>query len=267
MSLQSIFSIFARNLIEILQINNHMKRSLLFIAAVLIGSIAFSQSLSLSWTEGPIEPGSTIEVMGDPSDDLIRAEVVVTNNSTGALGIQAKKVINEGDTLPGTENTFCWGVCYPPFVYVGPVVVTIEAGASDDQFDGDYSPKGVPGKSTISYVFFVTDNPNDSVGFTVVYNASPLGLEDHAFSGSYVSDAYPNPAASKVSIDYVLPNDTYNATVTISNLLGAKVRSISLTGNTGRVEVPVFDFENGIYFYTVVAENRLIGTRKFVVRH
>lgn len=267
MNFPAIFCIFARNLLEILLKLNHMKRSLLSIFVLLFSSIAFSQSLSLSWADGPIEPGATIEVMGDPSDDLIRAEVVVTNNSSGALGIQAKKVINEGDTLAGTENTFCWGVCYPPFVYIGQVVVTIEAGASDDQFDGDYSPKGIPGKSTISYVFFVTDNPDDSVGFTVVYNASPLGLEDHAFNSTFVSDAYPNPAATNVSIDYTLPKDTYSATVTISNLLGAKVKVISLTGNSGRVEMPVYDLENGIYFYTMIADNRLIGTRKFVVRH
>jgi len=244
-----------------------MKKAILFFAALFITGFAFSQSLSLSNNEGNILPGSTVYILGDPSDALIRVELNVTNNTGADLNVLAKKVIAPGDTVAGSDNTFCWGVCFPPFVYESPNPVTILAGQTYPEFDGDYSPDYHPGKSKIMYVFFLEDNRDDSVAVMVEYNASSTGLDDELLSQVTFSRAYPNPANSKVSIDYALPTEISSARVVISNLLGSKVKDVMVSGQNGRLEISVDNLPDGIYFYSLAANDQLLLTRKFVVKH
>jgi hypothetical protein len=243
-----------------------MKKLLPALIAILISGVSFAQSLTLSWSEGEITNGSKVTVMGDPSDELIRIEINVTNVTGSALDVKAKKVIGEGDTIALTENSFCWGVCYPPFVYESPFPVTIGAGETYPDFDGDYNPKGHPGKSEIMYVFFLDANPSDSISVIVEYNASAVGLSENQDSRANLA-AYPNPAREFVNFDYRLPEGITSGQLVITNLLGAKVNEISLDKASGRIEVPVTDLINGIYFYTLMTGNQLMATSKLVVKH
>jgi hypothetical protein len=244
-----------------------MKKILLSLLCLTLVFSAFAQSFSLQDTNGiAIPAGSKIQILGDPTAPVITAKVHVKNNAAEAKEVKVKKLINEGDTLPLTMNYFCWGVCYGPTTYVSPFPQTIQAGAVNDQFYGDYNPQSIPGKSTITYVFFDMNNVNDSVAVTVEFNASPATADNELPSEICISSAYPNPAINTVCLDYNLPGAFNKASVVISNILGAQVKEVVLYNNSGKVQIPVSDLENGIYFYSVVADNQLVVTRKFVVK-
>jgi hypothetical protein len=244
-----------------------MKKILLSGLLLLFFSGIFAQSLSLLDTNGiAIAPGATIQFLGDPNDDVIQAIVLVKNNSSAALEVKVKKVINAGDTLSGTVNTFCWGLCFPPSTYTSPFAQTIQAGATCDQFYGDYNPITVPGTSKISYVFFDMNNTNDSVAVTVKYNASPAGIKDDMLKLVKLSGAYPNPAINIVYVDYAIPESITSASIVITNMLGAKVKEVNLADRSGKARIATTDLINGIYFYSLVADDQLLLTRKFVVR-
>ena len=244
-----------------------MKKILLSLLCFTIFSGGFAQSLSLTFADGTaINPGATIQFLGDPSDEVIQAIVWVTNNSGETKEVKAKKVINAGDTLAGTVNTFCWGLCYPPTTYVSPFSQEILPGAVCDQFYGDYNPLEVPGVSKIMYVFFDVNNTTDTVAVTVEYNASPASVGDDLVSKVKFSEAYPNPARNVMNVDYTIPVSVNRAAMIITNMLGSKVKEVTLENRSGKVQVPVSDLMNGIYFYSLVADDKLILTRKFVVR-
>lgn len=243
-----------------------MKKILLSILLVTLGMAAISQSLSLSYEGNTLEPGETIQVVFEPDVVLVSVGIACTNNNSSALDVIAKKVIHEGDTVPLTSNYFCWNACFPPFVYEGGEL-TIEPGATNEAFTGDYEPKGIPGISTITYVFFDANNPDDSVAVTVEFNGSPAGLGNELLSQLDLSDAYPNPASTVACVDYDLPYELQNSTLVVTNLLGAKVREIQLNGLQGRLDIPVYDLQDGLYFYTLETQNNLAVTKKFVVRH
>jgi len=244
-----------------------MKRTLLFAASLFVVSMLSAQSFKISYKDGPdIPPGSTIEVIGDPAQDPIAIYLAVTNTSATSLGIKAKKVIHEGDTIAFTSNTFCWGVCYPPFVYEG-MSVTIEADSTRDDFSGDYSPLNHIGKSKISYVFFIDENPDDSIMVTVVFNASPESIYENLLSKVHFSGAYPNPSNSIMHANYNLPEEFSGARIVITNLLGAQVKEVAMNNNVGTVNIPVSDLKDGIYFYSLDSHGQSLKTGKFIVKH
>ena len=206
-------------------------------------------------------------IMCDPGDEVVTGYIACTNDNAEALSVKTKKIIYEGDTLTGTSNYFCWGACFPPFIYVSPTSLMIEPGATSNDFYADYEPRDVPGVSRITYVFFDENNPDDSASVIVDWNASPAGLGQELLSQVTFSEAYPNPASTMARVDYDLPVELENSVVIITNLLGARVKELPLTSMQGRLEIPVFDLQDGIYFYTLKSQNNLAVTKKLVVRH
>jgi hypothetical protein len=243
-----------------------MKKILLSLAMLTAFSGVFAQSFSLQDTLGVAIPaGSNIQVLGDPTAAVITAKIHVKNNAAEAKDVKVKKVIHEGDTLALTMNYFCWGVCYGPTTYVSPFAQTIQAGAVNDQFYGDYNPQSIPGKSTITYVFFDVNNVNDSVAVTIEYNASPASVGAPKAQAS-VSAAYPNPAINTFNLEYNISGQVNKAKVVISNILGSQVKEVELDSRSGKIQIPVTELVNGIYFYSIVADEQLVLTRKFVVK-
>lgn len=245
-----------------------MKKILLSLIGLTLFSGAFAQSLSLQDTNGVvINSGSVFYVWGEPTDDIIQARINVKNETAEAKQVKVKKVINAEDTLAGTMNYFCWGLCYGPDTYESPFPQTLDGGVVSDQFYGDYSPVQVLGKSTITYVFFNVDDRNDSVYVIVEFNASPASVTENIAGQVKFSEAYPNPATNRVNVDYSIPASVKNARVVITDLLGSRVKEIGLENLSGTARVSVSELVNGIYFYSLIADNQLILTRKFMVKH
>jgi len=246
-----------------------MKKILLTLFSLAIFPGLFAQSFSLLDTNGVvIDNGATVQVLGDPTDAVIIAKFHVKNDATEEKDVKVKKVINAGDTLPTTKNSICWGIqCYPPDVYETPFPLTIQPGELNTSFFGEYQPMTVPGVSRIMYVFFDSNNRDDSVAVTVEYNASPSSIGDGLISGAKFSDAYPNPARSIVKVDYSIPAQVSDASIVVTNMLGSEVKKIELNELKGTARIEVTELLNGIYFYSLVANDKLILTRKFVVKH
>jgi hypothetical protein len=241
-------------------------KKLLLTAFLLISVGALQASnLELYFNDSKLDPGATVQVIGDPAAEYIQARVNVKNTSATDMDVFAKKIIYAGDTLPGTINYFCWGLCFTPDTYISPNAVTIATGQTVEEFYGDYIPMNVIGISRITYVFFNRVDVNDSVTFTVEYNASPAGIADLSSRVSF-SEAYPNPANSVVKVDYSLPSDVNNPSVVITSMLGSRVKDIPLTERSGKLQIQVSEMVNGIYFYSLVGNGQVILTRKFVVK-
>ena len=125
----------------------------------------------------------------------------------------------------------------------------------------------VPGISTITYVFFDDNNHDDSVAVTVQWNGGWAGISDELLDKVSFSDAYPNPASTLAHINYDLPSGMENSSVIVTNLLGAKVMEFPVNDLQGRLEIPVFDLLDGVYFYTLKSHNEIAITKKLIVRH
>jgi hypothetical protein len=243
-----------------------MKKILLFSAAILLGcSFSFTQNLSLVYDGNPISANQEIEKYGLANAGEMVIEFEVTNNGSSDLTVLAKKV--ENSIIPGSVNTFCWaGLCYAPNVYVSPLSMVIPAGTTTavGDFSGHYDPQSNEGQSSISYVFFDLNNPNDSVMVTVLYTTGTIGIAANLIKDFNISNPYPNPANQVVNFDYTL-NKYPNASLKVYSLIGSLVNEKAITSESGTVQMKTDYLPEGFYFYVLSSSGKELKSGRFMV--
>jgi hypothetical protein len=99
----------------------------------------------------------------------------------------------------------------------------------------------------------------------VNYITGHAGVTDDIKKLIELSEAYPNPAGTYTSFNYSLPSEIRNAAVVIHNIVGSKIREIPITSLQGKLVIETSDMKEGIYIYSLVANNQTILSRKLVV--
>ncbi len=85
-------------------------------------------------------------------------------------------------------------------------------------------------------------------------------------TGAALQQNRPNPFGSNTVISYSLPADVKNASLTITTLNGAVVKSIALTGKgNGSITVNAGTLAAGTYTYSLFADGRMTDTKQMVV--
>jgi len=225
-----------------------------------------AQSIAVYDAQGnALSNDMVITLQEEPGHTDIFADLDVENTASSALPILCKKT--EMNLVSGTNNTFCWGLCFPPHVYVSPTAITLAAGETDTlNFLGEYYSQGITGTSRIAYTFYDENNPSDSIRIIVDYAYNVSGLAESFARGEFrFSNAYPNPAQSIITFDYILPYGK-QAELRLLNLLGSAVRSIPVEGGNGSLQLNVSDLNEGVYFYSLWVRGEAISTRKLIVR-
>ncbi len=218
------------------------KFTIIIIAFIFSVSFLNAQSYSLSWDGEPI--GDTLLIVGDPADFEMVFHAILTNNSddTDSLKVQRRMI----QLLDETVHYLCWSVaCYAPnrdSIWVAPDILVLESGQSSLELDfsAHYEPHGVIGTSMVEYTFFNKNDLDENVTVVVKFKASPTGVFDRMEKEGYLSEIYPNPAATQVNIDYNLTQDVDNASFRIVNLLGATVKNIDIDNKSSNLRIRYF---------------------------
>jgi len=242
-----------------------MKRILLFTSLLIIGLMPLlGQNLSLTWKEGVIANGSTIDVSGHV-DSMIVVYAKVHNNGSSVIEVKVAKF--DVFLVPGSMDTYCFaGQCYGGSTPVSPQSVMLNASAADSSFSGDYYPLGNVGVSMIRYLFFNVADPNDSVSVTVRYSGA-LALEKPTTTLAGISNPYPNPASDRVFFDYTSVNDVHAPRVLIMrDMTGRVVRELNVPHGQGTLEVDLSGIDSGIHFYSFMQGQQVLLTRKLVIK-
>ncbi|MBS1765537.1 MAG: T9SS type A sorting domain-containing protein [Bacteroidetes bacterium] len=227
-----------------------------FTAVLLSAGALFANGQNLNYTN------LTSDVYGSIEDSVIQATVLVAN--VGTHTIDASLKVYNTNLYPLAEHSFCWGIlCNGVGTMVSPVTSTINAGASDNTFRGDYFGHGYIGSSTIAYTVFDNNNPNDSVQFMVHYHITPVGINQPAQS-NLLSKLYPNPAKSMTALNYQL-NKGVKAEIKIINMLGKTINTIPVSDTNGNVVLSTTNYPNGIYMVALAVDGKNVSVQRLVV--
>lgn len=232
------------------------KYYLLFIFLLSSSVLVFSQnSLRLYYNDILLANDDTMYFFMDSSQYTAQyVQLAVENVSDNNLDVKVKKT--EISIVPGTENSFCWVMCYDESVLVSTKYITIPAHSINNiDFYGEYYPKGHLGTSIIRYTFFDMNNTTDSASMIAVYVATPVGIEEMRESNNIL--LYPNPTSGIVNLNLDLKKDF---TIEIYNSLGAKVLQENIISNC----VDLSQLPEGIYYYRI-KENNQIKTNNVLV--
>jgi len=226
---------------------NLMKKGILLTCAVLMTLIvAKAQSLSL------IDPVST--VVGTLAELGTNGELVadwsVQNISNNALSVRASRnVISE---VAGSENYFCWGVCFTSEVNISPAQIAqqMPAGSTNDTFYAHYRANGYAGQTEVEYCFFDANNTADRSCHRVLYCvdvAECVVSVSELDSESTNLEIFPNALSGLGKISYSLPLGLRKGQIDIFSTTGQLVKSVQLNSREGLVLIHGSDFANGTY--------------------
>ncbi|MDD3878259.1 MAG: T9SS type A sorting domain-containing protein [Bacteroidales bacterium] len=241
-----------------------MKKILLSSVFILISLALLAQTFSILNPSKVDASNGNFSVSGE-INTTIEAHMYVVNNTASAADFKVKKV--ETDIIAGTINTFCFnGQCLPPTVFETSSFMTLQSGDTtlSTDFYADYSPYFHTGASVITYIIVNANDVNDSVSVEVSFNATSTGVNETDYSNVDFSNPYPNPANGFVKFNYNIPYQFSNAALTIRNLIGSTVKEIEISDSQGKLNIIIDDLKEGIYFYSLIVDNNVILTRKFI---
>lgn len=207
----------------------------------------------------------TVHTSDTSASAYLDTKVKVKNNTSQDLFMYARRITNVA--VPGTTNTFCYGVCYPPFVDTSFVVVNIPGGAVDSNFVADYTPAGQGGTTSLTYEFYDLSTLGYPVTATVTIEFSLSGVGIPENSSLVFDGPTPNPAQQFTTFTYDLPKSAKSASLLIRNLIGAEVDHIVLDRESGKAIVNTASLPSGIYLYSLLIDNKVSFTHKLIVSH
>lgn len=234
-----------------------------------VGS-SFSQGIVIKDLDHHVVTGAVIYVSLLPSSSAIN-EFLVNNTNANSGSYKVRRFILTMDA--GDATQFCWGgTCYGFGTDISTYNQGIAAGDSVNFSQGGFHSDFISGPANvIRKVYYKVYNTNtsfpaDTAGFTIQYNPTAAGIDEQVLAGT-ISNVYPNPASSFTSVKYDVSAASQKARIVIYNMLGKQVKEITLTDKQGTAKIATDDLTSGVYFYSLIVDDKSISTHKIVVSH
>jgi hypothetical protein len=237
-------------------------------------ALGFSQSLHLF--EGGVEITNTTVVIPIEAMSSYVNEIEIHNQTSSNIDFKVNRTILPPGTLDADAYLYyCTGTqCYSPSNSVtftpGGAPATIAANSSLPSGPGTYGisahyDSGAAASDVwVLYRVYNIGTSGDTAYVTLHY-AFATGIEPVQQSISSMTNAYPNPASSTVGIKYEIGNQGQNAHISVYDMLGKKVKEINLEEKQGLVKMDVSGLKAGVYFYSLIIDEKAISTKKLVV--
>lgn len=237
--------------------------TLLFLS---VTSVVSSQNLQIKSAAGAVIDGQTFVHPGNQSDTEIIAEGYYVHN-IGSTSISVRCKRDEIIVVPNTGTALCWAACSsdnlagvsPTLLAPGGSIV-MAPGDSIDLFKLHFYPHNTPGLNLYKVTFYNASAPADTAMFYHQFDIATSVSE--IASKSIGINAYPNPANNYINIDIENLND--NATLRIVDALGITVKTAKINGDTN-LKFNLADLRAGVYFYSLVSDNKTILTRRLII--
>ncbi len=233
-----------------------MKHLTVIFALILYAHIAFSQFTITDLRGNPVSDGAvqTYALVGDEADFKIK----IQNNKDTEIHLRLSL-----ESMTGTDGSafiYCFESCFTS-ISEGHVSDIKTIAANSTTADDDVHFENLDDtQELITYVFkiYEDENPDNSITFTYKYDASSSveTLEDNGIL------LYPNPAS-----DYLILQTKAGINASCFELrdaAGKLVKSERLSNgeiNTIRLS----NLPNGLYFYRITADGKLLKSRKLIV--
>jgi len=235
-----------------------MKRLLLLTSLFAVSLLAGAQSLHLIT--------NPIDTAWGPAYSVSEAktDIYVENISLDTVEFKVKRLAGWAGNALTDVNYFCWAQCYLPSVDDSPDPYILLPG--QQHFLSVYAQTDGDGNilcGDISYQFYETRNPDDTLNITVTFcTGATIGVAEAATLNEFT--VYPNPAKNRVVMNYNLTN-TNNAKVYMTNMLGSRVLETTLDPNATQHEISVGEYPSGVYFLSVVSDDKVLKTERLVI--
>ena len=99
------------------------------------------------------------------------------------------------------------------------------------------------------------------------WHANKVEIGSDMTKGIEFSNPFPNPANQQTDINIQWPSPNSEARIMLRNLLGTVVKDFKVQGTKSQISIVTSDLNSGLYFYSVMFENKILFTKKLIVKH
>ncbi len=248
-----------------------MKKILTSIFAFLIASVGFGQSIHI-WDSGIDVTGDTVIVPITAGSANLN-DLELHNTTAVIVNFQCNRTITPIDSCANVY--YCTGVqCYSPHTQptwtpTGPSE-SIGASAILPSGPGTYGIAAhydacptICNDIYVLYRVYNTGASNDTARVTLHYMCtSAINEEEQAIISSSI---FPNPSSTTASISYEMKEQYSHGKIVVYDMLGKSVKEMAIADKQGVARLNVSDLNEGVYFYSIVVDNKAITTKKLIV--
>lgn len=244
----------------------NMKHFFTLAFACSVTLLSAQSNLEIRSATGVLLDGTTQVHTGLSTDSEVIAEGYYVHNTSGStIGVRCKR--EEISVVANTENNVCWSLCSADYT-AGDQPILIAPGGSLNINGGDslnafyihYKPDGYAGVSLFKVTFYNPSVVSDTAVFYIQFDVA-LSVHDVASKALNIN-AYPNPANNYINID--VENLGEKSTLRIVDALGVTVKTATLNGDSN-LKFNTSDLRAGVYFYSLITNNKTVLTRRIVI--
>src|SRR5690554_5780855 len=174
-----------------------------------------------------------------------------------------------GNIASTQQIKICLGnTCYDPKKDLAKVKLKLNPGEvyTDLYLEFDLGITGA--KGTFDLHFANTENLRDVFVIESVYHVESPDSDDKEVNlrDIYLGSVYPNPSSRVAQLDYNIKNPRITARIVVNSFIGNPVYDLLLDPKQNTLAINVTDLNPGIYFYTLIVDNKNIVTKKLVVK-
>ena len=240
-----------------------MKKTYLFLAMLLIVLGVNAQSFRMTYQGEEYASNDTLKIEVVPGEEA-KAFFFLTNVTENPIDTYIRYEKTMGDA--NTEILMCFGNCTEG-TFAGPV--TLAPNVEFTEFDIAYYPANTNTLILkVEIMKAAAEGEYDVLENFYVKFYDEVGLEEQAKATNLSLSAYPNPAVNNVKLSYSIPSNYSNAEISVRNMVGKTIQTIpAKVGVKSSTNINTAELPNGVYFYSIVADEITISTKKLVVRH
>ena len=200
-----------------------------------------------------IQSGDEVAISTEEDYPMFDSDVMNTSNVAQSVNLK----LEVSDYTEGIDVSACWGLCLDPWNFD---FRPVELGDIPEIFNVDYVTNGIEKSKALVTCTFSVEGYDDFVFY--IQFGEEVSVNEPVITKN---QAYPNPAASVVNIDYALNKNCKNAQICLYNILGMSVYEQPLDVQKETAAMDVSTFATGVYFYAIKVDGKAVETKKLVI--
>ena len=246
-------------------------KKIFIILFLFIASYSYGQSFKLIHEGKLVSSGDSVKVndvaIGVSSSFYF--DIVNASENMVDMQVARQRIVMLGNSI----EEFCLMSCYPHTQDTSDIVTmnsndTIKEDPNNPaaiNFHVNFEPN-ITGTAVTKYTIRNINDDSDYLSFYLVINAGHNSIVQAKPSVSLLN-AFPNPASSKVTIQYnVKSANTNDLKLVIKNLMGAAVSVIPLSQAVDQIPLDINHLRSGLYLYSIESNGVTLLTKKLSVK-
>jgi len=194
-----------------------------------------------------------------------RKTILLHNESSQTKTYLLKNII--GGIGSSQKMRLCFGdQCFDPKKDLAKVSVKLAPGEIYTDFYLEFELGIAETVGTFELVFVNADAFRESFLVEGRYEVTGTAKGDFLHKDIKVSEIYPNPSNRVAQLDYTLLNPKVKSKITVTSFIGNPIAEYDLDPTRNSLVINVSEFQPGVYFYTLVVDNKNVVTKKLQVK-